>query len=57
MLVPTDKQKYKLSNFKYMGLLRKPNPNEPPPPSTYWNLGENDYSKLTEKLKRQKMNK
>ncbi len=57
MIVPADEQEDKLKNFKYIGLLRKPNPNEPPPPSTYWNLGENDYSMLTERLKRQKMNR
>ncbi len=56
MIVPTETQEYKLSNFKYMGVLRKPDPNEPPP-TTYWNLSENDYSDLTAKLKLQKMNR
>lgn len=57
MMAPAGEQEYRLSSFKYMGLLRDPDPNEPPSPSTYWRLSENDYSKLTEKLRLQKMNK
>lgn len=57
MMASAGEQEYKSSSFKYMGLLRKPDPNEPPPPSTYWKLSENDYTNLTEKLRLQKMNR
>lgn len=50
-------QEYKLSSSKYMGLLKEPEPNEPPLPSTYWKLSGNNYSDLTEKLRLQKMNR
>lgn len=44
-------ERYKLSSFKYMGHLEtKENPS-----SVYWQPSERDYSKLTEKLRMQKM--
>lgn len=43
--------KNKLSAFKYMGLLQTVEN----PPAVYWQLSERDYSKLTERLNRQKL--
>lgn len=57
MILSIMKQKNKLSSVKYMGLLQKPDPNEPPPPSTYWKPCGNDYTELMKKLRLQRMNK
>lgn len=44
---------YNPSAFKYMGHLQTVDDS----PAVYWQPSERDYSKLTEKLKGQKLNK
>lgn len=47
------KKENELSVFKYMGLLQTVED----PPAVYWQPSDRDYSKLTKKLKVQKLNK
>ncbi len=56
-MATASERRYKLSSFKFMGLLREPDPNEPQPPSTYWKPTERDYSKLAAKLKEHRMDR
>lgn len=56
-MVTVSERRHKLSSFKYMRVLREPDPNEPQPPSTYWKPSVRDYSKLTAKLKEQRMDR
>lgn len=53
-MITSKGRRYKPSAFKYMGLFKTC---KKPEPTQYWKTSERDYSRLTEKLKAQRMDK